>query len=316
MYLPEILHEEKIVELQKNKILFVGDIMLARNVEKLMDAYGPNYPFTKLPQLSSDTYLVGNFEASIPVIHVPTPNLKFSFSVASKYIENLSAYGFSHLGLANNHSYDFGSANFENTVQELSKSSITPFGRPNDFSSTTTIPLIHVGSSTVALIGVYGVNVSVDIEAVKNAIREASRLSDHQVIYIHWGDEYERIHNQAQEKLAHSFIDAGADVIIGHHPHVVQDIERYKNSLIFYSLGNFIFDQYFSEDVQEGLAVEMDLSSATPVYLLLPITSIGSRSAPSYMSSYEKDVFLLELSKNSDTELKDMIQKGFIQTSL
>lgn len=315
MYIPEILHDEQIELIQKNKILFVGDVMLARNVERLMDTYGAAYPFLELQKPAADTYVVGNFEASIPKVHVPTESMKFSFSVAPKYLAGVTSFGFSHFGLANNHSFDFGSDDFRNTEMTLSSSSITVFGNPKSFASSS-IPLIHIDSKVVALIGVFGVNVSVDEKKVAEALTEAAKISDVQVIFIHWGEEYQTLHNQTQENLAHSFIDAGADIIIGHHPHVVQDIEKYKNGIIFYSLGNFIFDQYFTTEVQEGLAVELAFSSTTPTFTLLPITSIGSRSVSRYMAPYERDTFLLELGKNSDAELKDMIVAGVIKTNI
>ena len=76
---------------------------------------------------------------------------------------------------------------------------------------------------------------------------------------FHWGEEYKKIHNAYQEKLAHAVIDAGADLIIGHHPHVSEDVEQYKGKYIVYSLGNFVFDQNFSEDTRNGLVVKVTL---------------------------------------------------------
>ncbi len=99
------------------------------------------------------------------------------------------------------------------------------------------------------------------------------------VVNIHWGTEYEHEYNTTQSITAHALSDSGADVIIGHHPHVVQGLEIYKNKLIFYSLGNFIFDQYFSSDTQTGLSLGLSIDAKTKkgsVYLF-PLYSEASK---------------------------------------
>ena len=84
-------------------------------------------------------------------------------------------------------------------------------------------------------------------------------MSDYTVVYTHWGDEYELIPNGGQIDLAHQFVDSGADIVIGTHPHVIQSKEVYKGAYIYYSLGNFIFDQYFNEDVRCGAVITFNL---------------------------------------------------------
>jgi len=80
------------------------------------------------------------------------------------------------------------------------------------------------------------------------------------VVSIHWGEEYETSPSTLQRKIAYELIDAGADLVIGHHPHVIQEVEVYGNGLIAYSLGNFIFDQNFSEETSRGLILEVVFS--------------------------------------------------------
>jgi poly-gamma-glutamate synthesis protein (capsule biosynthesis protein) len=80
------------------------------------------------------------------------------------------------------------------------------------------------------------------------------------VVYAHWGEEYETIANQGMRDTAELFIENGADLILGSHPHVVQNIDEYKGIKIYYSLGNFVMDQYFDEDVRKGLLVIADIS--------------------------------------------------------
>ena len=93
-------------------------------------------------------------------------------------------------------------------------------------------------------------------EIIKNASQQVSYL----IISFHFGEEYKTIHNKRQEHLAHKAVDAGAKIIIGHHPHVIQDTEVYKESFIAYSLGNFIFDQSWSEPTMQGMLLEIKLN--------------------------------------------------------
>lgn len=308
---PEVLGVQMDTLVQKNAIRFVGDIMLARDVERKMQQYGDFYPLSRLPALKENSYLVGNFEAAIPVVHTPTKDLHFSFSVDEKYIYSLKNYGFTHLGLANNHSFDFGKNDFIHTVDTLNASSLIPFGDPTQLSSSS-ISLFSMGSSTVAVVGVYAVDTVPTDSEIQSVLDIATAESDLQFVYIHWGTEYSLVHSSSQNILAHKLIDAGADVIIGHHPHVVQDIEVYKNKVIFYSLGNFIFDQYFSDDVQKGLMLDFSQTPDTLTFSLIPISSLNSRTAPQLMTGYEKDIFMSQLSNNSDTALAEMITDGVI----
>ncbi len=297
----------------KTGIAFTGDIMLARNVENLMTAYGSSYPLLGLQKHSDDMYLVGNFESAIPVTHAHTPSMGFSFSTKKENLEGLKQYGFTHMGVANNHSYDFGQDDFLHTKKILEESELHPFGDQRNLASST-VQFVEVEGETVALVGVFAVDVGPTKADISKLFKKIETKSTLQVAYVHFGTEYKATHSYFQENLAHTLIDAGADVVIGHHPHVVQDIEIYKNKVIFYSLGNFIFDQYFSKEVQEGLVVEMRVEQDDLVFTLKPVTSIGSRSMPRFMAPYERDTFLSELAKKSDTGLGVMIEEGVLRT--
>ena len=131
------------------------------------------------------------------------------------------------------------------------------------------------------------------------------------IISLHWGEEYKLINSPAQQKLAHWLIEAGADLIIGHHPHVVQNIEKYQGKLIFYSLGNFIFDQYFSPDTQQGLAVGLEIYPKNLVYRLFPLQI--NLSQPVLMEKNKASEFLIQLAKRSDDKLVDEIKDGIIK---
>jgi poly-gamma-glutamate synthesis protein (capsule biosynthesis protein) len=96
-------------------------------------------------------------------------------------------------------------------------------------------------------------------------------------MYPHWGTEYALTPNKKQVRLAHEWIDAGVDVIIGHHPHVIQSVEVYKDKYIFYSLGNFIFDQYFSFNTTHGIGVSAEVYKDKIEYKIIPFANVGHK---------------------------------------
>jgi poly-gamma-glutamate synthesis protein (capsule biosynthesis protein) len=271
-------------------VMFTGDIMLGRNVEKLSAEFGSAYPYLQLPPSATHTALVGNFESSIPQKHVPAPNGTFAFSVHTKYLPSLKTYGFDYVSLANNHSYDYGVEGFTHAKQSLTSAGMRPFGDQKNQASST-IEYVTLDNTIIALIGLYAVYGRPTDTDLKVLVDRALLQSELQFVYVHWGDEYELIHNLFQQNLARDMIDLGVDAVIGHHPHVVQDIELYKGAPIFYSLGNFIFDQYFSQDVQTGLMVTFSEGKTENKFSLAGITSIGTKSQPRMMSEKEQSVF-------------------------
>ena len=102
-----------------------------------------------------------------------------------------------------------------------------------------------------------------ELQTALDDLQKIKPLSDLIIVIAHWGNEYQTTINQTLQTMAYSFIDLGADLVIGSHPHVVQPQEVYKNKTIYYSLGNFVYDQYFSPETQKGLLVEVDINSQT-----------------------------------------------------
>jgi len=131
------------------------------------------------------------------------------------------------------------------------------------------------------------------------------------IVSMHWGEEYQLVNSSSQQKLAHQLINNGADLIIGHHPHVVQSIEKYQGKLIFYSLGNFIFDQYFSKETQQGLAVGLEIHPDELTFNLFPLQI--NLSQPILMEQDKARDFLVKLAKRSDVQLVEEIKNGIIK---
>jgi hypothetical protein len=297
-----------------NDLVFVGDVMLARNVERLMEMRGDYYPFSgfDLTSLAYNPYVIGNFEAAIPKIHIPTKPFTFSFSVTATNTRVASVAGFTHFSLANNHSFDHGAEEYKNTLTELKESGFATFGHPYEINDDNVSYLKTTEGIRIALIGVNATEQSWKISELEELIVKTTKHSDFQIVYIHWGVEYDIIHSKAQEVLATRMIKAGADLIVGHHPHVVQDVGYIDGVPVFYSLGNYIFDQYFSPDVMSGLVLRLDTASTPMVIDLIPVTQNNSISRPTIMSPTEHKRFLDTLSRRSDPVLSNYIQTGQI----
>ncbi len=291
-------------------VVFTGDVLLARNVEVLTRRKGNSYPFLHSQSIFLDANtIIGNFESAILKKHTPTPAYVTTFSTDVTLLPLLSEAGFSHVTLANNHSYDYGAETFTHTVTALTDAAIAPFGHPLNSSSSLTTTFTS-GDYTVGLLGLNAVFTKIDWDAVIPAVAELSKMSDYQVAYIHWGDEYVLKHNATQEEIAKKLIDLGIDAVIGHHPHVTQDIQLHNGKPIFYSLGNFLFDQYFSVDVQQGLVLRMLLSTSTVEFALVPVSSEGTLSQPHRMNEPELGFFLRNLARRSDPALTENIVAG------
>lgn len=295
-----------------NNILFVGDVMLARDVEDKLNQYTSDYAFADLKELlQAPTYVVGNFESSIANPHVQTPIMNMVFSTNPAHTETLSEVGFTHFSLANNHALDFAELGFQRASRTLLQHDLSVFGHPNTLA-TTSISIVQLASSTVGLIGLNTIGTTPQTEDLEKIMRAARELSDVQVVYVHWGTEYELLHNTEQIKLAEQLVSLGVDLIVGHHPHVVQDIQLINETPVIFSLGNFVFDQYFSKDVHEGLVVELKEVSENFILTLLPISTHGSRVRPRLMPAYERSVFLQDLANRSHSSLRKQIESGRI----
>ena len=132
-----------------------------------------------------------------------------------------------------------------------------PVGLVEDFGSNTVIK--KVGGRRIGIAGFSMVSGYFNLDSALKIIHDLAVHSDFTVVTVHWGTEYVRTASDPQRHIAQAFVEAGADVVFGHHPHVVQGIETIKGKPVFYSLGNFIFDQYGTKETNEGLAVGIEI---------------------------------------------------------
>lgn len=231
-------------------LAFVGDIMLDRKVKEsiLINGGGDfRYPFEKIyKSLREYDILFGNLEGPISDKGRDFGSL-YSFRMDPKAVEGLAFAGFDILSLANNHIGDWGQEAEEDTLTRLERAGILSAG-------TDYLPkIIDINNTKIAFLAFY----SAPETEIKKSVELAKLNADIIITSFHFGEEYQKEPNDYQKRLARLAVDAGANLVVGHHSHVIQEVELYNNSYIAYSLGNFVFDQDFSEDTMKGMLLEV-----------------------------------------------------------
>ena len=264
----------------------MGDILPDRGVKAVIRKYGVEYLFQNAPAIFGQTDLIcANLEAAITARREKLVKT-FRFNSPLNIGEFLGKNQIRAVNLANNHAIDYGAAGLKDTVENLQRYGITPFGYGQNNQSGVNTQFIQIKGLRIALIGavcfplegyVYLPNrfdvLRWDEEIIGNALRKAALKSDLMAVSLHWGVEFSHYPTPSQARIAHFCIDHGADIVVGHHPHVLQGIETYKGKPVFYSLGNFIFDQHY-EAATESLFVKVRIKDGKimdpeliPVYI-------------------------------------------------
>jgi len=263
---------QKEISGKKVKVLFVGDIMMDRFIRKQGEKFGYDFHFAcAAPTFQKYDFVVANFESTVTnytsvSFDKTLPNYNnFKFTVDSEALVALKNAGVNVVGVDNNHIYDHGKDGVDLTRQNILVSGLNYFGDPIDSNYyNLRLEKNGIAFNLISFNEFFG---SVDktlkniekVKASQNLQNSAVINKEPIILFSHWGDEYVPTPDRVKN-WAHLFIDNGADLIIGMHPHVVQETEIYQDKFIAYSLGNFLFDQYFSPEVQKGGAVEMILN--------------------------------------------------------
>lgn len=254
------------------RMVFVGDIMLARAVEWSIRSEGAGYPFAKWDAtvFADADAVIGNFEGTIrEAEHIEQTNV-MAFDTLPEYIQPLANAGFTHLSLSNNHADDFGQTTTDFTRSTIADVGIVPFGDP--FGSEEFVTRIE-GDIPVSIVGFHAFNE--ETTSIVEVIRSEDAAGNFVIVYPHWGVEYDHEPSISQTTAAQIWIDAGADLIVGAHPHVVQSTEVLDGIPIVYSLGNFLFDQDFSRATQIGAVADISLSSTEITITFSPVSIRG-----------------------------------------
>jgi poly-gamma-glutamate synthesis protein (capsule biosynthesis protein) len=271
---------------------FVGDIMLADGPGKVVRRGGdPFAPFA--PLLDASDMRIGNLECVVATKGTPEPGKPWTFRAHPRTLPLLKRH-FDALGLANNHSGDYGVAAFSEMLGLLKKNDIPYFGGGKNLREAHTPLIIERKGLRIALLAYdeffprsfeadtdrSGVAWSED-EQVRLDIANARRNADLVIPFMHWGWEFQPQANARQQALAHLMLDAGADAVVGAHPHVVQNIEIYHGRPIVYSLGNFVFDGFDEEEAITGWVLQLEVDRNGARALHIHVADIDKRGVPS-----------------------------------
>lgn len=240
---------ERLLTGEEAPIIFiaVGDVMLGRSVNAKMRSLNDfTYPFAKTADFlrSADLTLI-NLESPF-YDQCPTTNEGIKFCVDPRAVEGLALADVDVVNLANNHSRNYGQEGVGTTQNLLQENKIAFISHENNFL------IKEVKGTRFGFLG-FDLTSGYQEEEIIETVKEKRPQVDILIISFHWGTEYATEPTIKQVDLAHQAIDAGADLILGHHPHVIQRVEDYRGRKIVYSLGNFIFDQPWSEATKEGL---------------------------------------------------------------
>ncbi len=223
------------------KILIGGDVMLDRGIGRVIDRHGVNYLFNGIrDDIKSADATIINLECPLTDTLIPQRK-QFQFIASPFLADSLLKIGVTHACLENNHTRDQGELGYKQTLESLSRAGIVVVN-PDPFTPTKIVK----GQNKIVLFNanLLGNSLSIKSQLIK-AIEgyKTINVEAKTVVILHWGNEHETTHNQSQEAIAKLLASAGADVVVGHHPHVVQDTICLGNCAVYYSLGNLIFDQ-------------------------------------------------------------------------
>ncbi len=290
-------------------LLVVGDIMLDRNVADRTKKSGDSlYPFRQLPEnwISEPDLAIANLEGSLTdVRRPPVKSIDFQFDPA--WAKLLKGLGWDVFSQANNHALDQGSAGYANSVSRLREAGFVVFGHQVD-DGLIALATTTVKGETIAFLGWNSTDNPIDrVEAAK-AIKLAKEQATLVISVLHWGTEYRDHPDAGNVEFAHWMIDQGVDIVIGGHPHWVQGISEYKGKPIMWSLGNFIFDQDWSKETQQGLALKVNITPQTIEIAPVPLSIIASQ--PKLETGATLVTRLQKLASISDEPLQGAIEQG------
>jgi len=257
------------------ELVAVGDIMLSRTVEERTVVYGSTYPFEAVAELVRGSDIaIGHLESPLTVSGDPIDK-RFLFRAHPRNADALAWAGFDVLNLASNHVLDFGQEGFEQTLETLQGAGLAYVGAGLS-AAEAHAPVVHeVRGKRVAFLGYAATRWKgsaevptseqisfADLATIQEDVQRARQLADLVVVIMHMGIEYQSLPDEEQVAVSRAAIDAGACLVVGHHPHVVQGTEVYRGGFIAYSLGNFVFDIDTLEAAREGAILRVLLGDA------------------------------------------------------
>jgi poly-gamma-glutamate synthesis protein (capsule biosynthesis protein) len=266
----------KIKQGSETTIILAGDVMLGRTVmTKSLDSGNPSYPFEKVSdELNRADIVFVNLENPI-VSRCPRNSESLIFCADPAMVEGLITAGIDIVSLANNHSRNYGESGLSETIEILDEKEIL----------TTGLGKLVVQESRGIKYGFLGFDFisRVPRENDYGLVAESVDEVDVLIVGVHWGAEYRSEPVEIQKQWAKELVEAGADVVVGHGPHWVQGMEYINEKPVYYSLGNFVFDQMWSEETKKGLIMKLTFRDGE---------LIKEEKLPTYMSSWAQPEFI------------------------
>ncbi len=240
-------------------VVLTGDILLDRGVRQVIERRGTDHLFTPSVKavLSDAQVVVGNLECPATKVQAPA-HKRFVFRAEPEWLTTLKQHGFTHLNLANNHSVDQGRKGLADTHRQITAADMVPVGAGANMNEASRPVLLATQPRNVWLVASLRLPLenyaylpdqpSVSQESMDALLERVNKLRRKDakaviIVSLHWGGEHTMKPVPQQRQEAHRLIDAGADILVCHHTHTLQTIETYRGRQIYYSIGNFIFDQ-------------------------------------------------------------------------
>ncbi|MFA6603940.1 MAG: CapA family protein [Patescibacteria group bacterium] len=292
-------------------LVAVGDLMLSRTVAQRLAANGgPEAAFARVRDyLRAGDITFGNLETALLSGRAIQPG-EMVFRSDPAAAASLASAGFDVLSLANNHVPNFGAAGILETLKYLDAAAVAHAGAGADATAARAPAIVERSGLRFAFLAYNDADVvpagyfaaadhpgtaAMDIENLKADIAAARAAADIVVVSMHSGTEYVPDPNRRQTAFAHAAIDAGADLVIGHHPHVVQTVETYAGKPIIYSLGNFVFDQGWSRETRDGLMAKIVWRGQEIVRIEFQPIVIGDLFRPETAAGVDRERILARL---------------------
>jgi len=283
----------------------VGDIMLGRGVADVARAAGdPSAPLRPMSaRLARADITVGNLESTLSDDGAPRQG-DDSFTAPPAVLDGLRDAGFDVLGLANNHTGDFGMPALVETVRRVRASGIVPLGAGRDRRAAWRPVVLERGGVRVGFLGFNAIGETyrakpespgaaslrmdprtgplraAELRRVQDRVRTLADRADVVVVLPHWGDQYTHQPVPDQRRVGRALLDAGATVVVGGHPHWVQDVQAHRGRFVVHSLGNFVFDMDFMQQTQEGVVLDLTFRAGDLVRAGATPYVIGDDYAP------------------------------------
>lgn len=283
---------------------FAGDMLFTENTLSRYHQQGISSMFSEelLSAMTDADLFMVNEEFPFSTRGEAAEDKQFTFRVDPSYVRIFQEIGVDVATVANNHALDFGVNAFTDSLDTLDQAGIARVGGGRTLSEAKAPVIRTVGDSTVGILGASrvipvsswaagnarpGMFTAYDQAPLLNEISDLSSQCDYTVVYLHWGIEKDEYPQEYQRKLAYACIDAGADLVVGSHPHVLQGFETYKGKLIAYSLGNFLFSNSTNPTVLLQVHIKKDGTLAAS---LIPCTRVNGQiqknTAPAALFSH------------------------------